>query len=113
MTSILENVEEGSTIYSDCWRAYKTEDLEKDGYMHATVNHKYNFVDPTTGTHTQNIERMWGSAKLRNKRQRGTSRHHLDSYLEEFMWRKTVGLNSPFEAIIKAISEIWPQPSST
>lgn len=79
MSSILENVEEGSTIYSDCWRAYKTEELEKAGYMHATVNHKYNFVDPTTGTHTQNIERMWGLAKFRNKRQRGTSRHHLDS----------------------------------
>ncbi|KAF0752823.1 dual specificity protein phosphatase CDC14B-like [Aphis craccivora] len=37
------------------------------GFDHYTVNHLYNFFDPTTGAHTQMIERLWGSAKWRNK----------------------------------------------
>ncbi|KAF0756103.1 dual specificity protein phosphatase CDC14B-like [Aphis craccivora] len=32
-------------------------------FDHYTVNHTYNFVDPTTEAHTQMIERLWGSAK--------------------------------------------------
>ena len=52
------------------------------------VNHKYNFVDPDTGAHTQNIERLWRSAKERNKKHSGTHRSMLDSYISEFLWRQ-------------------------
>ncbi|GFQ66622.1 DDE_Tnp_IS1595 domain-containing protein [Trichonephila clavata] len=79
MEKICENIKEGSIIYSDCWKGYKTSELENAGFLHGTVNHKYNFVDPDTGVHTQHVERMWGSAKWRNKKQRGTARH-LDSH---------------------------------
>jgi len=37
--------------------------LQQHGFQHNQVNHKYNFVDPNSGTHTQNVERMWGAAK--------------------------------------------------
>ena len=60
---IVENIAEGSIIYSDSWRAYKTIDLEKAGFQHIKVDYRYNFVDANTGVHTQNIERLWGSAK--------------------------------------------------
>jgi len=41
-----------------------------------------------SGAHTQTIERTWRSAKARNKKQHGTHRQMLDSYLCEFLWRE-------------------------
>ena len=67
-----DNIADGSTIYTDCWKGYRTTELEEAGFSHMTVNHRYNFLDPDSGVHTQGIERLWGSAKWRNKRQRGT-----------------------------------------
>ena len=63
MAAILDNIEEDFIVYSDGWRSYKTEDLEKAGYEHTKVNHRYHFVDPETGANTQNVERMWRSPK--------------------------------------------------
>ncbi|GFR15950.1 DDE_Tnp_IS1595 domain-containing protein [Trichonephila clavata] len=110
MEKICENIKEGSIIYSDCWKGYKTSELENAGFLHGTVNHKYNFVDPDTGVHTQHVERMWGSAKWHNKKQRGTARHHLDSYLIEFIWRKAQAVNGEggFQSVLKAIAKRFP-----
>ena len=47
----------GTTVVSDCWKAYSQ--LSDDGFMHLTVNHSVNFVDPDTGAHNQIIERVW------------------------------------------------------
>jgi hypothetical protein len=77
--------------------------LKSSGFHHYTVNHTYYFVDPTTGAHTQTIERLWGSTKWRNKNHRGTARHHLDSYLIEFVWRQNLGNDPPFNKILMDI----------
>ena len=63
-----------------------------------------------TGAHTQTIERTWRSAKKRNKKQSGTHRQMLDSYLCEFLWRSDVKRREAdaFEEIIKAIKEYIP-----
>ena len=53
MTKIKEFIEPETTIYSDCWSAYKALEMDKE-YNHRTVNHSYNFVDPDDGTHTDN-----------------------------------------------------------
>ncbi|KAL4147831.1 hypothetical protein QTP88_002170 [Uroleucon formosanum] len=91
---------------SYCWRAYNA--ILDNGYEHFTVNHSSNFVDPSTHAHTQGIERLWGSAKWRNKRHRGTARHHLESYLAEFMWRNTYHNEDKFKVLLNSIANHWP-----
>ena len=51
---IRERIEPGTTIVSDCWKAYRS--LEEAGFEHLTVNHSIEFIDAHTGAH---IERQW------------------------------------------------------
>jgi hypothetical protein len=45
-----------TTIISACWAAY-SRISETDTFLHKTVNHSYNFVNPLDmNVHTQNIE---------------------------------------------------------
>uniref|UniRef100_A0A914E676 Transposase n=1 Tax=Acrobeloides nanus TaxID=290746 RepID=A0A914E676_9BILA len=54
-----ENIEEGSIIFSDCWKGYRTEELEEAGFEHFKVNHKYSILDPDDpNVHTQTVERI-------------------------------------------------------
>lgn len=47
--------------------------LVEEGFNHFKFNNKYSFVDPDSGVQTQKFERVWGSSKLCNKKDRGTS----------------------------------------
>ena len=47
---IMHHLKPGSQITTDCWRGYSS--LERLGYVHHTVNHGQNFVDPITGKFT-------------------------------------------------------------
>lgn len=58
--------------------------------------------------HTETIERLWGSAKWRNKKQRGTARHDLDSYFTEFVWRQNIGDDTPFDQILMDLKTYFP-----
>ena len=58
---ISENILPGTTVISDCWKAYSS--LNSEGFSHLTVNHSVNFVDPETGAHTNTIESTWRALK--------------------------------------------------
>lgn len=80
----------GTTIISDQWRGYLQ--LQQQ-YQHLTVNHTYNFVDPNSGAHTQNIERMWREVRSNIPRY-GRKKDFNAGYLAEFWWKRNVQLNS-------------------
>ncbi len=73
-------VEAGSLVWTDSFSAYINYSLE--GYTHQSVNHSENFVDLTTGVHTQGIELVWLEANSWYKRSRG-NRTYLQSHLDE------------------------------
>ncbi|CAF4752643.1 unnamed protein product, partial [Rotaria sp. Silwood2] len=105
MPIIHEFILPGTTIYSDQWPAYNGLANGRNGpdrYTHDTVNHSYNFVNPNTLVHTQNIENMWMVAKMRKKEQMGQRRSLLPTHLAEFMWRRRFS-----ERLFKTSSELF------
>lgn len=84
LVNIIKNkIRPNTTIYSDCWKSY--DNLDKEGYSHLTVNHSLNFVEPQTGTHTQNIERMWLEVRKLVPRF-GRRKKHYEGYLSECLF---------------------------
>ncbi|KAG0435503.1 hypothetical protein DMUE_4699 [Dictyocoela muelleri] len=82
------NINKGSDVVSDMWRAYIG--LENKGFNHYTVNHKYNFVNPMTGKHTQLIEGLWNLAKKKIHHDFGINRQCVQKYLDTYAWKKTL-----------------------
>ena len=85
MKVIKKHVKQGSVIWTDEFASYK--DLEKNGYIHQSVNHKKHYVDPITKGHTQGVERAWLDCKIWFKIARA-SRTLLQSHLYEASWRR-------------------------
>ena len=79
---IQQDISEGTTIVSDCWKAYTN--LDKHGYVHTCVNHSKEFVN-VDGDHTNKIEGHWQQAKA--KMRFGVRKYMFSSHLAEFLWR--------------------------
>lgn len=84
---IRDNVLPGTTIISDCWRAYDC--LSDEGFEHLRVNHSMTFKDPESGAHTNSIEGTWSAVK---RGLQGTNHveGQFDSYLAEYIWRRSI-----------------------
>lgn len=83
---IKKYIQPGSVIYSDGWRAYNT--LGQEGFLHESVNHSENFVDPENPkVHTQNIERLWRDVKEWIKKP-GIKAKYLMQYLSRYLFIK-------------------------
>lgn len=95
----------GSIIYSDCWKAYHQ--IDKKIYQHGVVNHSINFVDPDTGVHTQNIERLWRDIRGTVPRY-GRRENHFDHYLAEFVFKKNFDFDERLDAFFQIMSVIYP-----
>ncbi|XP_065214072.1 uncharacterized protein LOC135841166 [Planococcus citri] len=96
----------GTTIMSDQWRAYSAIQSTGD-YVHLTVNHSTNFVDPNTGAYTQNIEAFWSRGKkFLRKNDVLKSKKLLPSHLDEFMWRNLYDTGNPTTTFLTLMSHL-------
>lgn len=78
----------GTMTMLDCWKEYTS--LKDDpNYIHLTWNHSMNFVVPETSAHMQTIKSTWWNTKMKNKSMFGNHHSRIDSYLFEFLWRRT------------------------
>ena len=88
---------------SDEWKSYRR--LDQNGYIHDTVNHSENFINPENPeVHTQTIESIWNSLKSKIKKKGRNLKVHLEEYLLEYIYRKKFGENF-FEQLIIDISK--------
>ena len=78
-----------TVIHSDEWRAYSRVSGLPNVSAHKTVNHSIEFVNSTTGAHTQHVESYGCKTKL--KRMKGCRATELPSYMDEFVWRERYG----------------------
>ncbi|XP_070155171.1 uncharacterized protein [Polyergus mexicanus] len=95
----------GTTIYSDCWRAYFN--LKNEGFNHFMVNHSENFVHPITGVHTQNIERLWRDMRGGIPRY-GTREEHYNYYIAEFMFKRIYNYSERIDQFFTIMSKLYP-----
>lgn len=100
---IRENVEQGSTLYTDSWHAYQ---LLKTDYRHDQINHSFEYV--RGNVHTNSIENFWSLLK---RTIRGTyvsvAPEHLQKYVEEQTFRYNTRKGNDqtrFFGVLKSIS---------
>jgi len=83
-TNVVENVEKGSTIYSDALRSYRN--LPVDGFVHEFIDHTEEYV--RGAVHTNGLENFWSLFKRALK---GTyvsvEPFHLQAYADEQAFR--------------------------
>jgi len=84
MPIIQGKVLEGSTIYTDAWRAY--DGLVLNGYKHYRIHHHKN--EFARGKNQINgIESFWSFTKSRMKKFNGIKKDKFLLYLKESEWR--------------------------
>ena len=71
--------------------------------QHDKINHSIEFVNPTTGVYTQNVESYWNRQKIKLKRMKGVVFSEISSYLCEFIWRERWGKTSRLRAVFDNI----------
>ena len=107
---ITAHVTSSTIIHSDEWAAYNQVQRLPNVSSSDVVNHSVNFVELTTGVHTQNVESYWNRVKTKLKRMRGCHGEQLQSYLDEFMWRERQGTSAllTLQNIMRDIAVQYP-----
>ena len=101
----------GTIIHSDDYSTYRVAVGQLPNVaQHRMVNHSLNFVDPTTGVHTQHVESYCNWVKVKIKAMRGVRASKLPEYLDEFMWRERYGQahNTCWTNIMQGIAIQYP-----
>ena len=100
------HIHPGTVIYSDQFTPYIP--LNQLGYIHLSVNHCKNFVDPNSGAHINTIKGVWALVKKKLKSMSGTLYEYIPSYLDEFTWLRNFGKDRAFEQLLEDIPEQFP-----
>ncbi len=80
-----KQVQKGSIICSDGWRAYTG--LAAKGYVHRIVDHGKNEYSDKRGNHINGLEGFWGYLKRKLIAKGGIRKSRLPIYLGEYVWR--------------------------
>ena len=101
----------GTIVHSNECSAYSQAQQLPYVCKHEVVNHSLNFVDPTTGVHTQHIESYWNQVKTKFKRMKGVHTTMVDIHLDEFMWRERHGQTASMALhnLCRHIADHYPQ----
>ena len=99
----------GTTIVSDQWGAYSINKDTPERHQHETVKHSLHFTDPETGAYTNSTESLWQKFKQGHKARYGTERALLQSYMDEFAWKKVHEGNALYHLRVR-IAEHYPPP---
>jgi transposase-like protein len=100
---IKDRVHAGSIVVTDCWKGYQG--LTEQGWLHLTVNHSVNFVDPHTGAHTQNIEALWSKLKSSLPTPHGGNGDSLMLRFAEYVYRHKYSKDSVTELFIRFLRD--------
>lgn len=89
----------GTTIMSDCWKAYNC--LGDEEYKLITVNKSIKFVDPDTAS-------IFNAAK-RTIKPSGRRKHFFHGYLATYIFQKMCAKNNldPFKEFMKAAGKLY------
>ena len=102
-TNIVENVERGSTIYSDALKSYRN--LGADGFVHEFIDHTEKYVEGRI--HTNGLENFWSLFKRALK---GTyvsvEPFHLQAYADEQCFRYNERFGDDLDRFVLAVSQI-------
>lgn len=110
LAKIIQNVLlPGSELHTDDHTGYTNlRQYAPNVIRHRIVVHRENFVDPLTGTHTQDMESAWNTLKLKIKAKKGLPTHRLQSFLDEQMWLSHRGKEQAFENFVGILEKYFP-----
>lgn len=106
---IQQHIAAGTIIHSDTWASYQQiEKIPNKNFIHYSVNHSKNFVNPETGSHTQHVERMWRDLKFKKTTSCGIRSLEANGYVFEYIWRrnciKSLPRNQKLIRLLQSIS---------
>lgn len=109
LTIVVRRVAPGSTIISNKWAVFHGIRTNNVDYTQLSVNCIKDFIVDRAKRLGHQDSTIWAVAKRMYKKHQGKSSQLLDSYMCEFMWRKSLPVGAdPFMAILKDIALLWP-----
>lgn len=93
---------EGSTIYSDAWRAY--DGLILNGFKHYRIHHNRNEF-ARGKNHINGIESFWSFAKRRLQKFNGIASHKFPLYLKECEFRFNYRKENLYATLLKILKK--------